>query len=76
MTTPLGIAIGIALHSAWSENDATGLAVQGVFDAMSCGILIYTAVSEFLAGAIVRSDEFGSQPVVRQIIQFGMFLVI
>jgi zinc transporter 1/2/3 len=71
LTTPLGIGIGIALHASWSDTDQTSLVVQGVFDALSAGILIYTAIAEFLTGSINRCDEFGEQSAWRQVAQFG-----
>jgi hypothetical protein len=48
--------------------------VQGVFDALSAGILIYTAIAEFLSGSINRSDEFGKQSTGRQAAQFCMYI--
>ncbi|GLJ39370.1 hypothetical protein SUGI_0803980 [Cryptomeria japonica] len=49
ITTPLGIAVGIAISSTYNENSSTALIVEGMFDAASAGILIYMALVDLLA---------------------------
>lgn len=49
LTTPIGIAIGIAVSSVYKENDPTSLIVEGVFTSASAGILIYMALVDLLA---------------------------
>ncbi|KAL3893853.1 MAG: hypothetical protein SGCHY_005603 [Lobulomycetales sp.] len=70
ITTPLGVAIGIAMHSSFSSTNGTGLLVQGIFDAASAGILIYTALVEFLAGTF-SSPDFKNQSGARQLVLFA-----
>ncbi|KAJ1655630.1 hypothetical protein IWQ61_004645 [Dispira simplex] len=53
ITTPLGTALGVALRSVYQARSPTTLAVQGVLDAVSAGILIYTALVNLMA------QEFG-----------------
>ncbi|XP_074270323.1 putative zinc transporter 8 [Silene latifolia] len=48
-TTPLGIAIGIAISNVYDENSPTALIIAGVLSAMSSGILIYMALVGLLA---------------------------
>ncbi|KAF9579407.1 hypothetical protein BGW38_004339, partial [Lunasporangiospora selenospora] len=43
-STPLGIAIGIGIRSSYDGESAKTLIIQGVFDACSSGILLYTAM--------------------------------
>ena len=49
LTTPVGIALGIAISSGYNQNSSTALAVEGVFNAASAGILIYMALVDLLA---------------------------
>lgn len=49
LTTPIGIALGIAISSGYDKNSSTALAVEGVFNAASAGILIYMALVDLLA---------------------------
>jgi hypothetical protein len=35
LTTPIGICIGILVHSTYNDNDITSLLVQGILDALS-----------------------------------------
>ncbi|KAJ3251209.1 hypothetical protein HK104_007385, partial [Borealophlyctis nickersoniae] len=41
LTTPIGIAIGIALRESYAENATHALITTGVLDALSAGILLY-----------------------------------
>ncbi|KAH9316272.1 hypothetical protein KI387_024899 [Taxus chinensis] len=54
-TTPLGIAVGIAISSAYHENSATALIVEGVFYSASAGILIYMSLVDLLAADFFKS---------------------
>ncbi|KAI5061792.1 hypothetical protein GOP47_0022331 [Adiantum capillus-veneris] len=49
ITTPLGIGIGMGIASTYNENSPTALIVQGVFDSMSTGILLYMALVDLIA---------------------------
>ncbi|GKZ39999.1 high-affinity Zn(2+) transporter zrt1, partial [Aspergillus brasiliensis] len=49
LTTPISIAIGLGLRTAYNPNSKTSLIVQGVFNAISAGVLIYSALVELLA---------------------------
>ncbi|KAL8478179.1 hypothetical protein ACS0TY_030170 [Phlomoides rotata] len=49
ITTPSGIAIGIAITNTYSETSSTTLIVQGIFNAASAGILIYMALVDLLS---------------------------
>ncbi|MBA0860664.1 hypothetical protein Goshw_019895 [Gossypium schwendimanii] len=49
LTTPVGIAIGIAITNAYEENSPTALIVEGLLNAASSGILIYMALVDLLA---------------------------
>ncbi|XP_028127497.1 zinc transporter 8-like [Camellia sinensis] len=49
LTTPVGIAIGIGISSSYNENSPTALAVEGILNAASAGILIYMALVDLLS---------------------------
>ncbi|CAK8534670.1 unnamed protein product [Lathyrus sativus] len=49
LTTPIGIAIGMAVSSGYKENSPTSLIVVGVLNSASAGILIYMALVDLLA---------------------------
>ena len=47
VTTPLGVGIGIAIHQSYNANSTQALLSQGILDALSAGILIYTGTPFF-----------------------------
>ncbi|KAI3436917.1 uncharacterized protein J3R85_005958 [Psidium guajava] len=49
VTTPFGIAIGIALSSTYRENSPSSLMTVGLLNASSAGLLIYMALVDLLA---------------------------
>lgn len=49
LTTPIGVAIGIAISGSYDENSPKALVVQGVFESAAAGILIYMALVDLLA---------------------------
>ncbi|XP_027331718.1 zinc transporter 5-like isoform X2 [Abrus precatorius] len=49
LTTPVGIAIGMAITKFYKENSETALIVEGVLNAASAGILIYMSLVDLLA---------------------------
>ncbi|KAM7266100.1 hypothetical protein ACFE04_019484 [Oxalis oulophora] len=52
LTTPIGIAIGIGISDSYDENSPKALAVEGILNATSAGILIYMALVDLLAPGI------------------------
>lgn len=46
LTTPIGIAAGLGVRTAYNPGSPTALIVSGVLDALSSGILIYTGLVE------------------------------
>ncbi|KAI1300544.1 high-affinity Zn(2+) transporter zrt1 [Mortierella claussenii] len=49
LTTPLGVAIGIGISSSYSANSTSSLLVEGIFDSISTGILLYMGYVNLLA---------------------------
>ncbi|CAF3489208.1 unnamed protein product [Rotaria socialis] len=62
LTTPVGIAIGIGIHSgAYNPNSVTSLLVTGILDAIAGGILIYVALVNLIAADMgLHTSEFYS----------------
>lgn len=49
MTTPLGIGVGTGISSGYNSNSQGALIVEGIFDSVSAGILIYMALVDLIA---------------------------
>lgn len=49
VTTPLGIAIGLGIQSAYSEDAVSGMYARGILNAIASGNLIYVSLVEMLA---------------------------
>ncbi|KAJ3167978.1 high-affinity Zn(2+) transporter zrt1 [Geranomyces variabilis] len=62
LTTPIGIAIGIAVRDTYDENSQTAILVQGILDSLSAGILIYNAYCELISKEINQSGQFRGLP--------------
>ncbi|KAF7373805.1 Zinc-regulated transporter 1 [Mycena sanguinolenta] len=57
LSTPLGMAVGLAMRTTYNEDDPGALVVSGVLDSLSSGILMYTALVELLGREILFNDE-------------------
>ncbi|KAJ7485335.1 Zinc/iron permease [Mycena latifolia] len=62
LSTPVGMAVGLAVRATYSADDPDALVVSGVLDSLSAGILIYTALVELLAREILFNDELMKGP--------------
>ncbi|KAI4101727.1 MAG: hypothetical protein L6R37_004808 [Teloschistes peruensis] len=60
LSTPIAIAIGLGIRETWAPGSQTALIVNGVFDSISAGILIYTGLVELMA------HEFMFSPTMRK----------
>lgn len=49
LSTPIAIAIGLGVRKSYPPESQTTLIVNGVFDSISAGILIYTGLVELMA---------------------------
>lgn len=49
ITTPVGIAAGTALASFYNPNSPRALVVEGIFDSVSAGILVYMSLVDLIA---------------------------
>jgi zinc transporter 1/2/3 len=71
LTTPIGVAIGIGISSVYNGNSTTALLTQGIFDAISAGILIYDALVNLITVNITHSKWFADLSLGRKA---GIFL--
>ncbi|CAN3354526.1 zinc-regulated transporter 2 [Diutina catenulata] len=61
LVTPIAIAIGLGVRSTYAPGSRKALITNGVFDAISAGILIYTGLIELMAHEFLFSNEFKGQ---------------
>ncbi|KAK4713878.1 hypothetical protein R3W88_019785 [Solanum pinnatisectum] len=60
LTTPIGIAIGLAITKGYDENDRKALIVEGIFNSASAGILIYMSLVDLLAADFMHPRMQGN----------------
>ncbi|KAK2434346.1 fe(2) transport protein [Trifolium repens] len=60
ITTPLGIALGIAMSSSYKENSPKALITVGLLNGSSAGLLIYMALVDLLASDFMSKRMQGS----------------
>lgn len=74
LTTPIAIAIGLAVRESFAPGSATALTVNGVFDSISAGILIYTGLVELMAHEFLFSTEMRKAPI--KLVMTAFFLMM
>ncbi|KZF24220.1 putative plasma membrane low affinity zinc ion transporter [Xylona heveae TC161] len=57
VTTPIAIGVGLAIRESYPPGSASMLIINGVFDSISAGILIYTALVELMAHEFMFSES-------------------
>ncbi|KAJ5805518.1 Zinc/iron permease fungal/plant [Penicillium pulvis] len=63
ISTPIAIAIGLGIRQSYPPDSARTLIVTGVFDSISAGILIYTALVELMAHEFMFSAAMRQAPI-------------
>ncbi|KAH3681380.1 hypothetical protein WICPIJ_007649 [Wickerhamomyces pijperi] len=58
ISTPIAIAIGLGVRHSFVPGSRTALISNGMFDAISSGILIYTGIVELMAHEFLYSNQF------------------
>ena len=56
LSTPIAIAVGLGVRTTYAPGSQTALIVNGVFDSISAGILIYTGLVELMAHEFMFSQ--------------------
>jgi zinc transporter 1/2/3 len=72
ISTPIAIAIGLGVRKSYPPQGRTTLIVNGVFDSISAGILIYTALVELMAHEFMFSSSMRKAPIRDVLIAFGL----
>ncbi|KAG8412047.1 low-affinity Zn(2+) transporter zrt2 [Metarhizium acridum] len=68
LSTPVGVAAGVGAKPA---NAATQKLVNGIFDSISAGILMYTGLVELLAHEFMFNPHMRRAPLKIQLFAFG-----
>ncbi|KAF7718405.1 Zinc transporter, plasma membrane, low affinity [Penicillium ucsense] len=63
ISTPIAVAIGLGVRNSYPPSGRTTLIVNGVFDSISAGILIYTALVELMAHEFMFSNSMRKAPI-------------
>ncbi|KAF7334697.1 ZIP-like iron-zinc transporter [Mycena venus] len=75
LSTPVGIAAGLALRSSYNPGSATASIVSGVLDSLSAGILIYTGLVELLAHEFLFNKEMVNSSNGKLVYAIGAMLL-
>lgn len=75
LTTPLGVAIGIAVRNVYNANAKSLILTQGIMDALSAGLLIYNAYVELISVEMNHNASFRALPFWRKCVAFGSMWV-
>ncbi|KAL3844237.1 hypothetical protein ACJIZ3_001640 [Penstemon smallii] len=73
VTTPAGIAIGIGISSIYNANSPRALVIEGVFDSISAGILVYMALVDLIA-ADFMSKRMSCNLRLQVVSYFALFI--
>ncbi|KAK4220637.1 Zinc/iron permease [Podospora fimiseda] len=71
VSTPLAIAVGLVTSKSIAMKGSTSLIVNGVFDAIGGGILMYTGLVELLAHEFMFNPEMRKSGLAMQLFAFG-----
>ena len=72
LSTPISMAVGLGVRKTYSLGSQTGLIVEGVFDSISAGILIYTGLVELMAHEFMFSSVMRRAKLRVVMAAFGM----
>lgn len=72
ISTPTAIAIGLGVRKSYPPESDTTLIVNGIFDSISAGILIYTGLVELMAHEFMFSNVMRKAPLKTVLSAFGL----
>lgn len=74
LTTPIGALLGIGISSSYQPTSALAILVEGVFDAVSSGILLYMGYVNLLAVEFNQNGEIRKEgSVMKQLSFFALW---
>jgi len=71
ITTPIAIAIGLGVRTTFTPGSQKTMIINGVFDAISAGILIYTGLVELMAHEFMFNPEMRKASMKMMLFAFG-----
>ncbi|KAF8603843.1 ZIP-like iron-zinc transporter [Ceratobasidium sp. AG-I] len=71
-TTPIGIAAGLGIRTSYNPGSTTSSIVGGIFDSLSAGILLYTALVELIAHEFIFNPAMHRAPMSKLVYACGM----
>jgi zinc transporter 1/2/3 len=74
LTTPIAMAAGLGIRTTYNASSYTANQVSGILDAMSAGILIYTALVELIARDFMFNKDL-TRDTKRQVLMVLFFLL-
>lgn len=72
IATPIAIAVGLGIRTSYPPGSQKTLIVNGVFDSISAGILIYTGLVELMAHEFMFSPTMQRAKIGTVLAAFGM----
>ncbi|KAI9477849.1 MAG: Zinc/iron permease [Benjaminiella poitrasii] len=75
MMTPLGIAIGIGIHSSFNENALKTILSSAILNSLSAGILLYNAYVSLMSLEVSHNASFHQSSNMRKICCFSSMYV-
>jgi zinc transporter 1/2/3 len=71
ISTPISIAAGLGVRESLEPGSSTTLIVNGVFDSISAGILVYTGLVELMAHEFLFNNELRRSSIGKTLAAFG-----
>jgi len=71
LSTPIAIGIGLAVRTKLAPGSQRTMIINGVFDAISAGILIYTGLVELMAHEFMFNHEMRRSSMKMMMLAFG-----
>ncbi|KAI9280493.1 Zinc/iron permease [Sporodiniella umbellata] len=68
--TPIGIAIGVGIHSSFNSNSYSYVLSQAILDSLSAGILLYNAYVSLMSMEISHNHAFHNSSTSRKLVCF------
>lgn len=75
LTTPIAIAVGLGVRETFTPGSPTTMIVNGVFDSISAGILIYTGLVELMAHEFMFNPEMRKSSMGMMLSAFGCMVL-
>lgn len=72
LSTPIAIAVGLGVRTTFVPGSSTTLIVNGVFDSISAGILVYTGLIELMGHDFLFSNHMQTAPFREVLSAFGV----